>query len=255
MEINWFTVIAQIVNFLILVWLLKRFLYQPVLKAIDERQKKVASRLEDAAQSKAEALKDQELYRKKNETFDQERASKMIKVREEVEVEKERLFEKVRKESTVLSSKFEESLKQKEKAMIELVKHKTKSEVFAIAGKTLADLGGVNLEEQIIKVFIKKIVDLNDTDQLKLINALKEKNASVVLKSAFEFPEILKRDLEEKIKNMIKNDITFNYKVDPDLMSGIELITDSYQLSWNIESYLNSLEKHNNTMENGNGAN
>ena len=118
MEINWFTVIAQIVNFLILVWLLKRFLYQPVLKAIDERQKKVASRLEDAAQSKAEALKDRELYRKKNETFDQERASKMIKVREEVEVEKERLFEKVRKESTVLSSKFEESLKQKEKAMV-----------------------------------------------------------------------------------------------------------------------------------------
>jgi len=49
MEINWFTVIAQIVNFLILVWLLKRFLYKPVLKAIAEREQKIASRLDAAA--------------------------------------------------------------------------------------------------------------------------------------------------------------------------------------------------------------
>lgn len=40
MLIDWFTVIAELVNFLILVWLLKRFLYEPVLKAIDEREKK-----------------------------------------------------------------------------------------------------------------------------------------------------------------------------------------------------------------------
>ena len=40
MEINWFTVIAQVINFLILVWLLKRFLYKPVLNAIAEREKK-----------------------------------------------------------------------------------------------------------------------------------------------------------------------------------------------------------------------
>ena len=40
MKINWFTVIAQLVNFLILVWLMKRFLYKPILNAIDEREKK-----------------------------------------------------------------------------------------------------------------------------------------------------------------------------------------------------------------------
>ncbi|NLX99005.1 MAG: hypothetical protein GXY83_22905 [Rhodopirellula sp.] len=34
MPIDWFTVAAQVVNFLILVWLLKRFLYKPILHAI-----------------------------------------------------------------------------------------------------------------------------------------------------------------------------------------------------------------------------
>ena len=61
MEINWFTVIAQIVNFLILVWLLKRFLYKPVLKAIDDREQKVAAKLKDAEIKNAEAEKDKVL--------------------------------------------------------------------------------------------------------------------------------------------------------------------------------------------------
>ncbi len=48
MLINWFTVLAQIVNFLILVYLLKRFLYGPIIRAMQEREKKIARRLQDA---------------------------------------------------------------------------------------------------------------------------------------------------------------------------------------------------------------
>ena len=54
MKINWFTVIAQVINFLILVWLMKRYLYKPVLNAIDEREKKIAAQLADAEAKKAE---------------------------------------------------------------------------------------------------------------------------------------------------------------------------------------------------------
>ncbi|HLV93000.1 MAG TPA: hypothetical protein VKX34_07755, partial [Aequorivita sp.] len=102
MEINWFTVIAQIVNFLILVWLLKRFLYKPVLKAIDEREQKIALQLKEAAAKKEEARKDQELFRQKNEAFDKERMAKMNEVHEQANIEKQRLFEEVRNESTAL---------------------------------------------------------------------------------------------------------------------------------------------------------
>ena len=35
MLIDWFTVAAQVVNFLVLMWLLKRFLYKPIVYAID----------------------------------------------------------------------------------------------------------------------------------------------------------------------------------------------------------------------------
>ena len=43
MLIDWFTVGAQLLNFLILVCLMKRFLYQPVLDAIAAREQKIAA--------------------------------------------------------------------------------------------------------------------------------------------------------------------------------------------------------------------
>ena len=55
MLIDWFTVAAQVLNFLILVWLMKRFLYQPVLNAIAAREAKIAAELKDAADTKAKA--------------------------------------------------------------------------------------------------------------------------------------------------------------------------------------------------------
>ena len=48
MLIDWFTVAAQALNFLILVWLMKRFLYKPILNAIDAREKLIAKELADA---------------------------------------------------------------------------------------------------------------------------------------------------------------------------------------------------------------
>ncbi|MBU0908993.1 MAG: F0F1 ATP synthase subunit B, partial [Proteobacteria bacterium] len=55
MGIDWFTFCAQIINFLILVWLLKKVLYQPVLNAMAEREAKIAARLNDAAEQAAQA--------------------------------------------------------------------------------------------------------------------------------------------------------------------------------------------------------
>ena len=69
MLINWFTVVAQAINFLILVWLLKRFLYKPILHAIDEREKGIATQLAEAEAKKAEAQKDRDDFQHKNEVI------------------------------------------------------------------------------------------------------------------------------------------------------------------------------------------
>ena len=60
MLIDWFTVIAQIVNFLVLVYLLKRFLYKPIIKAMDGREQRIAGRLEEADKREEEARQELE---------------------------------------------------------------------------------------------------------------------------------------------------------------------------------------------------
>jgi F-type H+-transporting ATPase subunit b len=62
MLIDWFTVGAQALNFIILVWLLKRFLYKPILDAIDAREKRIAAELADADKKKAEAQKERDEF-------------------------------------------------------------------------------------------------------------------------------------------------------------------------------------------------
>ena len=69
MLIDWFTVIAQIINFLVLVALLKRFLYGRIIKAMDQREEKIAFRLADAERKRNEAEQEAQAYRKKNRSW------------------------------------------------------------------------------------------------------------------------------------------------------------------------------------------
>src|SRR5665811_2539985 len=90
MLIDWFTIGAQALNFLILVWLLKHFLYKPILNAIDAREKRIAKELADADAKKAEAQKEHDEFQHKNEEFDQQRAALLSKAKEDAQAERQR---------------------------------------------------------------------------------------------------------------------------------------------------------------------
>ena len=97
MLIDWFTVGAQVLNFLILVWLLKHFLYKPILNAIDAREKRIAAELADADAKKTEAQKERDDFQNKNKVFDEQRSALLGKAADEAKVERERLLDEARK--------------------------------------------------------------------------------------------------------------------------------------------------------------
>src|SRR5271169_6389217 len=111
MLIDWFTVGAQALNFIILVWLMKRFLYQPILHAIDAREKRIATELADADAKKAEAQKERDEFQRKNEEFDQQRAALLSKATDEAKAEHRRLLDEARKAADAASSQRQETLK------------------------------------------------------------------------------------------------------------------------------------------------
>ena len=138
MLIDWFTVGAQSLNFLLLVWLMKRFLYKPILHAIDEREKRVATELANAYKKKAEAQKESVEFKHKNEEFDQQRAALLSKATDEAKAERQRILDEGRQAANALSAKQQETLRNDAHNLNQAIMRRTQQEVFAIARKALA---------------------------------------------------------------------------------------------------------------------
>src|SRR3990172_2764168 len=119
MLIDWFTVGAQALNFLVLVWLLKRFLYQPILEAIDAREQRIAKELADADAKKAEAQKERAEFQHKNEAFEQQRAALLGKATDEAKAERQRLLAEARQAADALTAKRQDALRSEQRSLNE----------------------------------------------------------------------------------------------------------------------------------------
>jgi F-type H+-transporting ATPase subunit b len=243
MKINWFTFIAQIINFLILVWLLKRYLYKPILDAIDEREKRIASQLDEAEASKAEAKREKDEFRQKNEEFEKQKGEMLGKVVAESEEKRQRLLEKARTEANSLHLKLDEELKETRQNMNQEVAQKIRQEVIAISRKTLSDLASMTLEEQTANIFIKRLNELNDEQKKQFISAFKSGSNPIMIRSAFELPNKIQSEIQESVKRILGTKPEFQFSKMPDLICGIDLMTNGYKLEWSLLEYLNSLEK------------
>jgi len=243
MSIDWFTVGAQIINFLILVWLMKRFLYKPILTAIDTRETKVAAELADADAKKAKAEKEQDEFRKKNEDFDRQHAEQLSKMKDEVKTEREKLLDEARKEADSMSAKRQELLRNDADNLNKSISLRTQQEVFSIARKALADLGTANLEESMCDVFIRRLSELNGKAKDVLSGALKTATEPALLRSAFDLPKEQHVAIQNALNEIFNAEIHLKYETVPELIGGIEFSSNGYKVAWTLADYLETMEK------------
>ena len=243
MQIDWFTVIAQIINFLILVWLLKRFLYKPILNAIEERENKIASQLEDAESKKEEARKEQDEFRQKNEGFENKKKELMKKAVEEAEEKRQKLLQEARNEANEFRSQLKKSSEEVQQNLSQEIEQKVQQEVFAITRKTLSDLASLDLEEQTVRVFIRRLKELKADEKNQFLEAFKSKSDPILVRSAFDLPSKQKTEIQNTIAEILGAETQFQFKTVPELVSGIEITANGFKLAWSISEYLNSLEK------------
>ncbi|MGA7750564.1 MAG: F0F1 ATP synthase subunit B [Gallionella sp.] len=243
MLIDWFTVIAQAVNFLILVWLMKRFLYKPILNALDAREKRIAAELADADAKKAEAGIEREEFRRKNDEFDRQRTVLLNKATDEAAAERRRLLDEVRKDADSLRAKLQDMLGSEYQNLHEEFARRTRAEVFAIARKTLRDLAGSDLEERMVDVFVHRLRGLGNEEKGRLAALLKSPDIPVLVRSAFDPSPAQSASIDGAIKAIFASETPVRFEVVPDLVSGIELVMQGQKVAWSIAGYLASLEK------------
>ena len=243
MLIDWFTVGAQVLNFLILVWLLKHFLYKPILNAIDAREKRIASELADADAKKSEAQKERDDFQNKNKVFDQERSALLSKAADEAKVEREHLLDEAHKDADKLRAVQAAALRNDQKRLGNAISNLAKQEVFGIARKTLADLATVSLEERMGEVFTRRLCEMDGKAKALLGAALKSSPEPAVVRSTFDLGAAQRAAIQNALNETFSAEIHIRFETSPDLVSGIELTTNGQKVAWSIADYLASLEK------------
>jgi len=243
MLIDWFTVIAQVINFLILVWLLKRFLYRPILHAIDAREKRIAAELADADRQKAEAKQEREEFQQKNEVFDKQRNAQLNQVTEEAKKERSLLLDTARQEANDLRTKLDAALVNEQRVLQEELTRQARDEVFAITRQALSDLAGTTLEQRMTEIFLQRLRELNDEDRVNLKSAFATSIRPLLVRTAYKLAAEQHEVIEAAIKETLGKDKQIQFETDGNLVSGIEMSADGQKIAWSIADYLASLSK------------
>jgi F-type H+-transporting ATPase subunit b len=243
MLINWFTVAAQALNFFILVGLLKHFLYEPILTAIDAREKRILGDLADAATKKAEAQKERDDFQHKKQELDQQRAGLLSKATDEAKAERARLIDEAQQAADAISANRAEALKNEAQSLNQAISRRTQQEVFAVARKALTDLANTSLEERLGAVFTRRLKGMDGKAKAQLAQAIKTSSEPVLLRSAFELPTEQRAVLSNALNETFSADVRIRFETAPDLISGIELSANGKKLAWSIADYLAALER------------
>ncbi|MDD3391211.1 MAG: F0F1 ATP synthase subunit B [Synergistales bacterium] len=243
MPIDWFTVTAQAINFLLLVWLMKRFLYKPVLRAIDAREKRIEEQLSDAKAQKMAAQKEKEEFQRKNEIFDQERTELMNAAVEKAKNEKTHLLEEARSSAETLRAKWREGLEKDASRLEEDFQKRVRKDVFFIVRKTLSDLAGEELESKIIDLFLLRLGKMDEKERKSLAPKTMGPDSSVQLRTAFSLTEEQRNTIGQEVKKLFSLKEEPKFTVEKDLVAGIELAVSGQKISWTIDDYLLSLRE------------
>lgn len=242
MLIDWFTVGAQVVNFLILVWLLKHFLYKPILTAIAARENRIESERSDADSKRAEAQKERDALLQKRKTFDEERGALLSKAADEAKAERGLLLEKMCKEAEAQRARQEELLRNDQKRLGDDIARLVQTEVFEIVRKALADLATVSLEERLGEVFTRRLRDMDANAKAALGTAIRTSSVGPVARSAFELPADQKAAIQNAFNETFSTDVRLRFEVAPSAICGIELTAGGQKVEWSIAGYLASMQ-------------
>lgn len=238
----WFTLAAQVINFLVLVWLLKHFLYGRIVKAMSEREAEIARRLEAAAQQRVAAEQEAELFRARNRELQEQRDQMVAQAREEAEVQRQKLLEAARRDAEAAQAQWFESLRREQQVLLQEVRERLGQQAFAIARRALKELAGAELEREIVRAFTERLATLDAAERGALVAAARDSDRAVEVRTAFPVPSEARENLSRSLRQQLDERIDVRFTTVPELMCGIELRAHSYRLVWNLDSYLEGLE-------------
>jgi F-type H+-transporting ATPase subunit b len=239
--IDWFTISAQVINFLVLVFLLHRFLYGPIVKAMDEREERIFAQLKEAELREQSAEAEAQQLRAARAALDTERRQLLQQAEQEAEARRKELVQQARREADELRHHWRAAVQQAREQFLGDLRQGTVRHVYAVARRALSDLADADIERQMIKVFLQRLAAMNAAEVAELLEAAADGDA-VVVYSAFELASGDRQRIVAALQDVTAATLKVAFETRPRLVGGLELQSPSRRVAWNLAHYLRSLE-------------
>lgn len=237
MALNWTTFVLEIINFLALLWILKRFLYRPVMQTLAERRAGIERTLAEARATETQASEKQQQFASRLADWEQEKAAARRRFETELETERARQMEALGK---VLASERERSAAQDahrlESQRRELAAQAS-TEARQFASALFTRLAGPELEGQLVQLFIEELAALPE-ERLCAVRAGQNGHGQGILTSAFALTAAQQQQLSSAIDARLGKTIALEFVVEPDLLAGARLTLGAWQLDFSLAGEL-----------------
>jgi F-type H+-transporting ATPase subunit b len=237
-----FTVGAQIVNFLILVWLLRRLLYGPVTRAMAAREARIRAEIDDARRLREEAMADGERHRALIAGFDAERAAGLVAARAELDVWRHEQVQGVRSEVEAMRQRWQRVLQQEKSAFLRELRRRAGHEVLHVARQAMRDLADADLDRRMTARFLTQVQGLAPGDRDQIVAAAREDGHRLHIRTAYPMAGQDEQRLREAIAGALGPDLTPEFATAPELVGGVELRAGGFKVAWTIGDYLDALD-------------
>lgn len=236
MLIDWFTVVAQIVNFLVLVALTKRFLWGPLVAAIDTREQSIAARVAEAARKQQEAAARVAQLTGETEELDRQKAAILTAATDDANRQRGEILSQARDNVRALEAKWRDELEREKGAFFDEVRRRAAKEIVAATRSALDDLASADLQRCAVNAFIEKLQSL-DPVRLRPFGL----DGMTVL-SREDLPAETRAAVQRVLKDRLGPSAAIAFERAPAMAWGVELRCNGQRIGWTPDAYLDSLE-------------
>jgi F-type H+-transporting ATPase subunit b len=230
MQIDWTTFALEIVNFLALVWILKRFLYRPVLDTLAQRRAGVEHTLAQARETeeRAAALKVQ--FESRLADWEKEKAAARTRFEGEMAAERARQMQALTKSLAEERARNEAQEAHRQEELRRELEEQALAQGRAFAAALLSRLAGPDMERLLVELFAEDFSSLPEDRLAGLRAAAEAPGARATVASAFPLAEAQRRRIGEVIAGRLGLAIPLEFSEDATLLAGLRVSVGPWQL-------------------------
>jgi F-type H+-transporting ATPase subunit b len=237
-QLDWSTFLLEIVNFLILVWLLKRFLYKPVLAAIAQRRTAIEKQLADAQTRQEEAKALEAQYRNRLAEWEKEKETLYAHLNEEIEARREKMMATL---AESLGQEREKAHVLDERRLNELEKRAREAGVrtgVEFTARLFARIASPELESKLTSIIIEDLPKLPEARMVALRAGAASNGRPIGVTSAFPIPGVQRDAVSAILKQISGNSATIEFSEDRCLLAGLRIAIGPWIVHGNLKDEL-----------------